>query len=58
MHPLDDPESEPQEVVHIANPREANQIHQVIGEALELFSRHLRGHRNLFPTPPTHPLQG
>jgi formylmethanofuran dehydrogenase subunit A len=41
MHNFEDSDSTPQELIHTASP---NQLHQVIGEALEVFSRHLRSH--------------
>jgi len=46
IHRLEELEHENQEVVQAEQP---DQIHQVIGEALEAFSRHLRGQRRLHP---------
>ena len=46
IHRLEELEHENQEVVQAEQP---DQIHQVIGEALEAFSRRLRGQRSLHP---------
>lgn len=45
--PSDDVEPGRQEDQNV----QPNQIHQVIGEALEVFSRHLRGHSSHPPDP-------